>query len=176
MIVLLTNVENIGNIQLEINRPNVDYNYWRNTSNNIISQLDFYLKQMDCTIEYDCGRFCMTKYPIYSVYISNFYYYLLKLDNQLLYNEYFDKIINRHINNIIFEYNNPYIPKTKKSKKKQNKFIKQITHDLFTGKEVYHFVNIKTNKTIISNKDIENELNNKKHKSVDLSNMTFKFK
>ena len=90
-------------------------------------------------------------------------------DNFKIYNEYVDKLINRHIENILFEFNNP-IPKkkptnSKKQKAKPNKWIKAETNDLFTGQIRYIYENLKTGEIITSgNPNLLEELNTKKQK------------
>lgn len=183
---------------LNINYPDIDYmkfkrTYDYNTDDDICKILDNFIKDLNCTIEYSCGRPMMTTNFNYKVYMSNYYRYLLKLTNQLLYNKYIDKLIQRHIDNIIFEYEHPYIPTTKnkiKSKKKKlpNVYVRRITHDIFTNKEVYNYYNPCTKDEINSfNPDLLIELNAPKKKEckksikvksvgVPISAMTFSFK
>ena len=202
MIQILTFVNPINNKeeQLYIKEFELDYYKFKHlkeysNDDDIINILEDIINSLDCTIEYDCGRKCMTTYPIYNNYISEYFYYVIKLVNQYLYNNYIDKLIKRHIDNVIFEYKHPYIistknvkTKTKKNKRPPNKFVKQVTHDLFTGKEVYTYFNPRTKESINSNNpNLLDELNASKKKErkksikikevgVPISAMTFSFK
>lgn len=184
-----TNEEDVLNIE----RPIVDYKYWLNYGNvNPIDQLKVILATIDCTREYDYGRPMMTSFLSYKLFMSDYYYQLLHIDNPIIYNIYIDKLINRHIKNILFEYNNPYIDKrktnnknkTKRKKNTINKYIKRVSYNLITGNKVYVYTNPKTNDVIESdNPNLEDKLNKikfkeKKTKSskVPLSAMTFNFK
>lgn len=178
---------------LNVEYPTIDYPEWRrtkdcNTDEEICRVLDNIITTLDCTKEYDCGRPMMTTFYNYTANMSNYYRYMLKLDNQVTYNNYIDKLIKRHIDNIIFEYEHPFQPKVKgkpkrNSKKRTipNKFIKQKTIDMFTGKDVYVYDNPKTGEHIeSSNPNVINELKKTKVKKktvgVPIESMTFSFK
>ena len=184
---------------LNIDYPDIDYIEFKrtheyDTDDDICKILDNLIKDLNCTIEYSYGRPMMTTNFNYKSRMSDYYRYLLKLTNQLLYNEYIDKLIQRHIDNIIFEYEHPYIPATKnkgKSKKKKlppDVYVRRITHDIFTGKEVYSYYNPRTKDEInSSNPNLLVELNAPKKKErkksikvksvgVPISAMTFSFK
>lgn len=183
---------------ININYPNVDYIYWRSvidckTDKDVIKVLEDKLNNLDCTKEYDCGRLMMTTYFNYNSVISDYFYYLYKLNNQLLYNEYINKFIDRHIENIIFEYEHPYLDKsakkvTKRKKKPANKFIRYVTFDIFTNEKIYVYENLYTKEQIKSdNPNLLEELNAPKKKEckksisakkvgVPISAMTFNFK
>lgn len=185
---------------LDVIYPEIDYFEFKSihdchNDNDLSKVLDELLEKLNCTIEYNGSRLRMTSYSNYKVSISFYYFYLIKLTNQILYNKYIDKLIQRHIDNIIFEYEHPYIPKTNKkrnvSKKKNvpaNKFIKLTTHNLFTNEKVYEYYNPRTKETIKSNNpNLLDELNASKKKerkksikvkqsSIPISNMTFSFK
>lgn len=178
---------------IHLDRPYVDYRYWLSKGNkDVINSLNDILKNLDCTREYESGRPMMTTFAMYKSNIDDYYYYLLKLKDYNLYNMYIDLLINRHRANIIFEYYNPYIPKSV-SKKKRNskkriipdKFIKQKTTDIFTGEEVYHYDNLKTGEHYeSSNPNFLDELKSRKKKKekrikrtgVPMEMMTFSFK
>ena len=110
-----------------------------------------------------------------------------RAENILIQNDYITKIIDFHKNNIIIEatrYNNLKKPETKKSKgkSKPNKFVRQVTKDIFTGETVYVYTNLKTGETIKSTDGNKlDELNAKKKAKkektsyVPMSAMTFKF-
>lgn len=202
MIQKLMYVSPINNQQeeLKLEYPSIDYMkfksiYEYNNDFDLINILDKILKKLDCTIEYSCGRTCVTTFPIYNMTLSEYYFYLIRINNQFIYNNYIDKLIKRHIDNLIFEYEHPYIPPTNKkkvtSKKKKlppNQFFKQVTHDLFTNKETYIYTNPRTKEEINSdNPNLLDELNAPKKRErkssikikrggVPISAMTFSFK
>ena len=177
--------------------PNIDYGYYKGIKEyhndyDLCNILDNMLTDLDCTREISCGRILMTNYPMYQIRLDNYYFYLVKLQNQITYNKYLDKLIDRHIDNLIFEYYNPIKQittkanvKIKKKNTKSNKFIKQTTTDLYTGEEIYIYENLKTGEIIESkNPNLLEELNSpkKKEKSikvktrpVSLDSMTFSF-
>lgn len=178
---------------LNIRYPIIDYCTFKTIKEysndaDLIKILDSFLEDLDCTIEYDCGRPRMTSYPIYDIILSRYYFYLIKISNQFVYNDYVNKLIDRHIKNIIFEYENPYIKQITKRKRKVNKFVKYETYDLFTNEKKYIYYNEYTKKEIEStNPNLLEELNctkkkehkkviKTKNKGVPISAMTFKFK
>ena len=131
--------------------------------------LDDYLKDLDCTRIFKSGRPMMINYTQYKIIIAEFLKVLYKIPGYSIYNEYIDKLINRHIENILFEFNNPIIKKkptqSKKQKSKPNKWIKAETNDLFTGEKRYIYENLKTGEIITSaNPNLLEELNVKKEK------------
>lgn len=140
--------------------------------------LDDYLNDLDCTKEFKCGRPMMTTYSQYKIIIAEFLKILNKIPGYSIYNEYIDKLINRHIENITFEFNNPIIKKkqtkSKKQKDKPNKWIKAVTNDLFTGDERYIYENLKTGEIITSNNpNLLDALNAPKKTKVKESKTTF---
>lgn len=181
---------------LEVQYPIIDYGKFKrlheyNNDSNLIKILDNILKDLDCTKEYNGVRFRTTTYPIYSMFLSDYYFYVNKIVNQFIYNEYIDKLIKRHIDNIVFEHDNSYIVNTKSNKKKKksppNKFVKYTTKDMFTNKSKYVYCNYKTDEQVESdNPDLLDKLNSKiskrkqnnkrKQIGVPLSAMTFNFK
>lgn len=184
------------NIIIKIEYPNIEYNDWKrtkefNTDNDICSILDKILTNLNCKRVYEGKRVIMTTYPVYQMFINEYYYYLIKIANQFIYNQYFDKLINCHINNILFEVMNTFVqspvkpyPKIK-NKLPENKFIKYTTKDIFTGKETYIYENLRTLEKISSNNsNLIEELNapkkkkvkKKKEVGVPISSMTFSFK
>ena len=131
--------------------------------------LDDYLKDLDCTRIFKSGRPMMINYTQYKIIIAEFLKVLYKIPGYSIYNEYIDKLINRHVENILFEFNNPIIKKkptqSKKQKSKPNKWIKAETNDLFTGEKRYIYENLKTGEIITSaNPNLLEELNVKKEK------------
>lgn len=181
---------------LHINRPNVDALYWYNSINcktdkDIVKVLNDILDRLDCTKEYECGRPMMTTFFNYTNAMSDYYYYLLKLNNYITYNKYLDKLIQRHIDNVLFEYEHPYQPKQVGKKRRNsrnrtipNKFIKHKTTDLFTGVDKFIYSNPKTGEEYeTSNPNFEQEIKRKQTKTkrnktagVPISAMTFSFK
>lgn len=182
---------------LEIQYPYIDYRRWleRNvqTQEDIISKLNDLLSNMDCTRDYSTGRPMMTTYANYSMFLEDYFYYLLKLDNQLIYNAYIERLLNNHVRNKTFEYEHPYLdkyskPKETKAKRKpkiENKYVRRETKDLFTGEIIYFYENPKTGDSIESkDPNLLEELNAPKRKkkeiktkttAVPLSAMTFSF-
>lgn len=185
-------------INVEFNVPNIEYFDWQRLNNcltdeDIVFVLEDYLTKLDCTIEYSSGRPMMTTYPMYQNHKDMYYYYLLKIKNQYLYNLYLDKLCQKEYNNIVFELEHPYRVKQEKTNTKSkvkktipNKFVKAITKDLFTGEEIYVYENLKTGEIIKSkNPDLLDELNAPKKKekkqrtkvaAVSFEAMTFSFK
>lgn len=131
--------------------------------------LDDYLKDLDCTRIFKSGRPMMINYTQYKIIIAEFLKVLYKIPGYSIYNKYIDKLINRHIENILFEFNNPIVKKkptqSKKQKSKPNKWIKAETNDLFTGEKRYIYENLKTGEIITSaNPNLLEEFNVKKEK------------
>ena len=107
--------------ELKLEYPSIDYmkfksTYEYNNDSDLIVILDDIIKELDCTIEYDCGRPKVTTFPIYNMTLSKYYFYLSRITNQFIYNKYVDKVIKRHINNLVFEYEHPYVPPVSKKK------------------------------------------------------------
>lgn len=138
---------------------------------NIYTHLDAILADLDCTRIFKSGRPMMIEYSQYKINIAKFLKLLYKIPGYSIYNEYIDKLINRHIENILFEFNNPIVKKkptnSKKQKAKPNKWIKAVTNDIFTGEERYIYENLKTGEIITSgNPDLLETLNAKKEKKT----------
>lgn len=176
---------------ININYPEIDYIKWKrkidyNNDIDICNILNNILNNLDCTKEFECGRPMMTIYFAYKDTLQEYYYYLVKLNNQIIYNTYLDKLIKRHIDNIQFEYSNPLPVKSKSKRSKRakampDKFIKYKSKDLFTGKDVYFYENEHRGDVIKSDnpnlKDILNKSKKKvKHIGVPMEAMTFNFK
>lgn len=168
----------------------IDYCNWRNikdtkTDNDICEILNLLLIYLDCSRMLSGMPINRTTNIRYKDELGEYWYYLLKFNNQLLYNEYFDKLINLHTKNIIVEHSRikedkPKITKTKKAKV-ENKYFRYTTKDMFTNEEVFVYRNPKTGDEITStNPDLLEELNKPKEKvrkrAVDVSFMTFSFK
>lgn len=168
----------------------LDYCNWRNikdikTDNDICEMLNLLLIYLDCSRMLSGMPINRTTNIRYKDELGEYWYYLLKFNNQLLYNEYFDKLINLHTKNIIVENSRikevkPKVTKTKKAKV-ENKYFRYTTKDMFTNEEVFVYRNPKTGDEITStNPDLLDELNKPKEKvrkrAVDVSFMTFSFK
>ena len=183
-------------ITIEVDISIKDYSSWRSIVNKYNTYDDAifirYLNDLDCTKEYDFGRPMMLSNSRYKDIINEYFYFLIKAKNPVVYNFYVDALIKRHLDNIDFETNNPYIkPEDKKivkskSKKKSipNIYIRQETTDLFTGETKYIYENLKNKDSFTSsNPNLLEELNTKKKKvkskktsAVALTSMTFSFK
>lgn len=184
------NINNNDNLIIEY--PEVNYEYWKRTKDynddtDLSNILDIILKDLDCTRKLGDQHLTSTIYPKYKMTLTKYYYYLIKLNDQFLYNKYLDKLINLHNYNIIYEKCLSNKPKEIKSpikkKPRSNKFRRYISHDLFTNEEVYFYINEKTGEEIrSSNPNLLDELNNKKkvkqtkQNSISLDAMTFSFK
>lgn len=196
MIVKLTYVNPINNqdCKLSIKLLEIDYFKFKRIEDfdndvDLCKILDNILTKIDCTKETNYGRVCTTNCFMYDDSLSEYYFYLLKIRNQLTYNIYVDKVIKRHIDNIIYEYNtsiNTTAVKSKpvkiKNKSIPNKFVKRVSIDMFTGEEIYYYTNLKTNEEVRStNPNLLDELNapkkkiKKKEIGVPISAMTFNF-
>lgn len=156
-------------MSLKIDHLSMDYGRWRSLNteenyNSLDSIFDGILRDLDCTREYTSGRPMMTSFSVYYNRLSEYMYWLLKLDNYEVYNMYLDKLIQRHIDNVIFENEHPYIKPVNKSSSKLS-WCRQETIDLFTGLTTYIYQNLKTGEYIRSdNPDLLKELNERKKK------------
>lgn len=165
---------NEENLIIDIDSLYYDYADFTNTlailyTGNIYEQLNSILSDLDCSRIFKSGRPMMIEYSQYKINIAKFLKLLYKIPGYSIYNEYIDKLINLHINNILFEFNNPIVKKkptnSKKQKTKPNKWIKAETTDLFTGEVRYIYENLKTGEIITSgNGDLLESLNSKKQK------------
>lgn len=185
--------------------PDVNYNFFRNliefrTDKDIIGILDNLLLELDCTQVFCDMQVLSTKHLVYDTVASKYYYYLIRLDNQLLYNSYLDIFINNHVNNLLFEIalaktalavKPKTVTKGNKPKRtvKNGKYVRQVTTDLFTGKETYIYSRVVNGITETTQSDDPNLLETlnakparvKKEKAskvvgVPLSAMMFSFK
>lgn len=197
MIVEFINPVNNQINYLEFKLRNIDYSKWRSYNqqeqyNCIESILKHYLYELDCTKEYKSGRPMMTNFPIYYQRLDEYYYWLIKIINPIKYNIWLDKVIQRHIDNLIFEYEHPYVKPESKKKiskiktKKKNKveWMRQETKNLFTGETIYIYQNLNTGEHINSNnpnmleglnKPKRKKRTKKPKKEIDFSNFYFEF-
>lgn len=158
-----------------------------NTQAELIDIINETFKDLDCSRLVDNMPLIIINSQRYKNALSDIYYYINKLENNLIHNEFITKIIEFHKNNIIIEatrYNNLKKPETKKSKSKakSNKFVRQVTKDMFTGEVIYVYTNLKTGEVIKSTdgnklEELNAKKKAKKEKSagVPMSAMTFKF-
>lgn len=190
----ITNTEESFFIDIDILLVNIDT--WKADLytlyvGNIYNKLNEYLNDLDCTRIYKSGRPMTIAYNSYKSTMAKFFKLLYKIPGYSIYNEYVDKLIQRHIDNILFEFSNPIIKtkptNSKKQKSKPNKWVKSITNDLFTGEERYIYENLKTGEIITSgNPNLLEELNNKKKdkpkisttpiKEISINNLILNFK
>lgn len=180
MIVTITYNNPISNNEedliIDIDSPRYDYADFINNLallyiGDIYKELNSILADLDCTRIFKSGRPMMIEYSQYKINIAKFLKLLYKIPGYSIYNEYINKLINRHIENILFEFNNPIVKKkptnSKKQKAKPNKWIKAVTNDIFTGEERYIYENLKTGEIITSgNPDLLETLNAKKEKKT----------
>lgn len=140
----------------------------------IYKELDYILSDLDCTRVFKSGRPMMIQYSQYKINIAKFIKLLNKIPGYSIYNEYIDKLINLHVENIKFEFYNPIVKKkptkSKKQKDKPNKWTKAVTNDIFTGDERYIYENLKTGEIITSsNPNLLDELNAPKKKVKEVT-------
>lgn len=187
---------NEDTIKLKLEYPIIEYYNWKRLTDykndeDICKILDNKLQDLNCTKKYNGKLIRTINDGIYSIILNEYFYYLVKLTNQFIYNEYFDKLINCHIDNILFEITDNTMqtivkqyPKSKR-KRPENKFVKYTTIDIFTGKETYIYENLRTLEKINSdNPNLLEELNTPKKKKVSkkkeigvpISSMIFSFK
>ena len=114
MIVKLNYVNPINNQDCELSITTLEIDYFKfkriedfNNDIDLCKILDDILVKIDCTKETNYGRVCTTNCFMYNDFLSEYYFYLLKIRNQFIYNTYVDKVIKRHIDNIVYEHNIP---------------------------------------------------------------------
>ena len=178
MIQTITYNNPINNVEeslvVDIDMIYMDWCKWQNDqyllqNKDLYDILDGYLVELDCSRVFKCGRPMMLCYTQYKIILSEFLKLLNKFPGYSIYNEYIDKFINLHENNIKFEFENPIVKKkptkAKKEKDKPNKWTKAVTNDIFTGEERYIYENIRTGELITSsNPDLLDTLNAPKKK------------
>lgn len=186
----VTNTEETWNIEIR----NLEYNNWERSlielkANSNRMAFEYYLNSLNPQI-YNDKLYYDTTSVIYNDILNNYFRRLYTITDYIEYNYWFDKLINRIQENIIFEYNfkishtmkeGPV--KTKKvsngTKKPTipNKWVRHETADLFDGKTTYIYENLKTGEQMESdNPDLLNELNAKhKKKTVSYTKFSFSF-
>lgn len=158
-----------------------------NTQDELLSIINDMFKELDCSKLINNIPLVTINSPRYENALSDIYYYINHFGNCIIHNDLIDKLIETHKNNIVIEslrYNIIKKPESKKpkSKSKPNKFVRQVTKDIFTGEIIYIYTNLKTGETIKSTDGNKlDELNAKKKvkreksTAVPMSAMTFKF-
>lgn len=193
---------NLPNLQLIISYPVVDYLDWKFLNNglqNLFKELDGLLTRLNLrerTINNTKATKVTPESFTYKNNLNTFYWYLLHVNNPFIYNEYLDKLIAIHIDNLEFaKAEEVPINKTKTKLKKEktvkrykavNKWFREVRIDIFTNKEIYTYYNPKTKEEFTS--DDPNKLDElnaeltkrtrkvKKVKDVPaLSNIVFNF-
>ena len=157
--------------------------------NDICNILNDYLNKLDCSKTCEGMQIVKLSSFNYTNFMSEYMFYIKFFINYYLYNIYYDKIIDRHIKNILYEYNNPINniakSKSKKNKKAKNVYVRYTTKDIFTNDITYIYENLFTGDRIeSSNPNLLDELNKPKvkkkkekvNKVVSLNCMTFNFK
>lgn len=166
---------------LKIQYPNITYGVFKNLKDvrsdiGVIKILEDILRSIDCSRKLSDMFITSTEHYQYKYNMSFYYYYLLKFENQLLYNKYFYKLINIHKINLELVRSRPKLDenvrKCKKSKTKKYNIYK--TKDVFTNEDVYLHENRKTRKITKSNKD-NIERKNKRNFEEKFKYMTYKF-
>jgi len=185
MIVTMKDVKDLivelSNCSFTIKYPDVDYRLWKSFipydgDVDIMYILNEIFTRLDVSVEWGGKRLISTTNMTYNHDISLCYYYMLHIEDQDLYNNSFEALCDIHTNNIQFELDNPIVeepvkqPKSKsrdfaKMKARPKGFVKQVTKDMFSDKEVYIYSNSKTGEIIQSdNPDLLEELNAPKKK------------
>lgn len=136
----------------------------------IYKSLNSILNDLDCTLEYKGKPFRSIKDPMYKVNMCKYFKFLYRITNPFTYNIWFQKLIDRHSDNVIYENNIKEKEVMLKSGDKKNslvpnKFIKAESKDLFTGETIYIYDNPKTGESIRSDDpNLLSVLNSKEYK------------
>ncbi|MBP3201295.1 MAG: hypothetical protein J6M39_06570 [Lachnospiraceae bacterium] len=170
------------NININTSYPNYDgiqyYKYEnlfqtpvKETLNNLLAELD-------------CSKLCAGKIIIptnsfrYDEVVETYIRILFRIPiyNYILYNEYVEKLLNRHNENLEFESNyvEPKVEKTKgkikstRKSKPANVYVRTETYNLFTGELEYDYTNFATGDSFISSDpNLLEELNAPKRKKKE---------
>lgn len=150
---------------LIISLPELDYIKWRTLSDNLnkkdlITLIEDTLKDIK-----NVGTLFSINDFNYKLYLEYFYYYILKLDNQILYNEYINKLQKLHIDLLTYEY---------EIKQNQNGIF-GYSKDVFTNRVVTVNINKKRIKSNKSNSS-KNKTKKKEVYKVDMTGIAFNFK
>lgn len=135
-------------------------------------------------IELDSSKLCAGKIIIptnsfrYDDIVETYIRILFRIPiyNYVLYNEYVEKLLNRHNENLEFESNfKPEVKekpkakgKTTKKAKVSNVYVRSETYNLFTGELEYDYTNFATGDSFVSsNPNLLEELNAPKKKKKE---------
>lgn len=164
--------------KINTNYPNYDSliyytSYEYDINKDYIEVLDELLKDLDCTKLYKGKQIISTNSIAYKDKIDRFIRisFRIPIKEYIIYNNYINKLLNVHNNNIEFEeeLNKEIINipnKTKRKKKVANQYVRMETHNLFTGELEYDYTNFATGHTIYSkNPNLLEELNAPKKKN-----------
>lgn len=198
MILHLTgaNDTNINTVILSIKYPDVDYYKWKrtidyNTDADICRILNDILVSLDCSRIYYGKPIITTNDYNYECLCSDYFRYILAIANQFVYNDYIDKLVRLHEQNLEVEHNRINTVVTAKTNNKKtnkrkgvNKFVRYSQEDIFSNGKHYTYYNEYTNVTIESDDpNLLDELNAPKRKpkrdksiGVSFNAMTFNFK
>lgn len=158
------------------------------TEDEIIRELDNILNNaLNVTLLYKDKQVRSTTTYNYKNSCSWYWHHLLRINNPFLYNKYLDKLINKHIENLLFEkelrdkQKDTIVNIKPKRKRKKNEYKQYVSRDMFDNSINYIYINNVTGEQIISkDNSLLNELNTKKKakkKQEDkFKHMTFKFK
>lgn len=173
-------------IAIDTNYPNYEgYKYYSYEQGLVYKPevvCDEILKDIDCTRLTKSGiQLHKTTDLMYEENCYKYIRHLFRISNFITYNQYLDKLIAQDKANKDFEsnYKSPVKEKaTKKNNRVSNKYIKTITHDLFTNEEQYLYENFKTGDSFISkNPNLLDELNKPKTKNKKIvQTITLKLK
>ena len=115
-----------------------DFVLYNQHKGNESAALDYLLHWMDCSIIYpNNGRRCQTIDFGYRRDIAGYLYILDKINyNEDIRDKYYNKLVNRHEENLSFETNNPPIYYTRESRTsaRSNRGTAEIT-DIFSGEK-----------------------------------------
>lgn len=139
---------------------------------------DLLANSINCTRTLNNGQqIVKTKDFRYEEDVFKYIRILLKLNNPILYNEYWEKLMNIHKENKEYEAYLESIPKvnaikhkvskrnTNNKTKTENKWFRRESNNLFTGELVYEYYNLRTGESFYdSNPDLLDELNAPKPK------------
>ena len=169
-------------ININTNYENYDgikyYNYENLLQTPVKETLDNILAELDCS------KLCAGKIIIptnsfrYDELIETYIRIIFRIPiyNYILYNEYVEKLLNRHNENLEFENNfKPEVKKITKTKGKKvsknkvpNVYVRTETHNLFTGELEYDYTNFATGDSFISsNPNLLEQLNSPKKRKKE---------
>jgi hypothetical protein len=182
----------ISNKNVDIGVPELDLGKWREYSSLLeticIDEILYsILQDLDCSRVFSSGRPMATNYPMYITLIEKYLFFANKINNQFEYAGAIADLNERPDKNLLFEttFKLEHAVKDKSPKKEKaipNKYVREETTDMFTGKVTYIYENLRTKDIVRSNNpNLLDELNHKKPKvkrykySVPIEHITFSF-